>query len=158
MPADLKTLAAEVVETVPYPVLGVPSGVVMRDWYACEVPLQQSQLMGGHSSDGKASTPVIRICVWLVAFEFYGVGICVSYDMVRVPDTRTSWDIDNPMKGIRSKVLFLASPKLDDLDVIARRWGRHITVWLWDSVSSSSSSFLFGILTKRADDGEVEDG
>jgi hypothetical protein len=42
LPADLKMLVAEVAETVPHPVLGVPSGFVTRDWNACEVPFKQS--------------------------------------------------------------------------------------------------------------------
>jgi hypothetical protein len=82
--------------------------------------------MGGHSSNGKAPAPVIGVYVWLIASELHGVGSCVSQDVVRVPDTRTSRDIDNPMKGIRLKVLFLALPKLDDFDVIVRSWARHI--------------------------------
>jgi hypothetical protein len=125
-------LAAEVAETVPHPVLRVPSGVVTRDWNACDVPFKQSQLMGGYSSNGKASAPFVGVYVWLVASELYGVGICISYDVVRVPDTRTSRDIDNPVKGIGPKVLFLASPKLDDFDVIVRSWGRH---WRFCSVN-----------------------
>lgn len=126
LPADLKTLVAEVANTVPHPVLGVPAGIVTRDRHACEMALEQSQFMGGYSSNSKASAPVIGVYVWLVASELHGVGICVSYDVVRVPDTRTRRDIDNPVKGIRPKVLFLASPKLDDFDVVIRSWGRHI--------------------------------
>jgi hypothetical protein len=66
LPADLKFFVTEAGETVPHPVLAVPSGIVMHDWNAREVPLEQGQLIRSHSSHGVASAPVIGVDVWLV--------------------------------------------------------------------------------------------
>lgn len=41
LPADLKIFVTEAGETVLHPVLAVPSGIVMHDWNAREVPLEQ---------------------------------------------------------------------------------------------------------------------
>lgn len=131
LPADLKTLMAEAAKTVPHPVLAVPSGVVTHDRNVREVPFEKGQLTCSHSSHGVASAPVIRVDMWLVTPELHGVGLCVSQEVVRVSDTRTGWDVDDPVKGMGPKVLYLASPKLDNFDVIVSFFGRHIKIWLW---------------------------
>jgi hypothetical protein len=130
LPADLEILVAELAETIPHPVLAIPSGVVICDWNARELPLEQGQLIRSHSPHGVTSAPVIGVFVWLVTPEFYGVGIRVSNEVVRVSHTRIGWDVDDPVKGMGSKVLYLASPKLNDFDVIVCLLGRHVKLWL----------------------------
>lgn len=130
-PADLKILVAEAAETVPHPVLAVPSGIVMHDRNAREVPLEQGQLIRSHSSHGVASAPVIGVDVRLVTPDLHGVCLRVSQEVVRVSGTRIGWDVDDPVKRMGPKILYLALPKLDDFDVIVRFFSRHIQIWLW---------------------------
>jgi hypothetical protein len=97
----------------------------MHDWNAREVPLEQDQLISSHSSHGVASAPVIGFDVWLVTPDHHGVCLRVSHEVVRISDTRIGWDVDDPVKRMGPKVLYLALPKLDDFDVIVRLFGRH---------------------------------
>jgi len=132
---------SEITETLPHPVLAIPPLVVSNDRDICKKCFELGELVHGQSANGEAAAPSLGVLMRLVALEVCGVGVRVPDDLVCMTDTRTSWDMDHPVKRIGPSGPFLTSPELDNFDVIVGSWGRHIERWLWNLVSGS---YLWG--------------
>lgn len=94
----------------------------MYDVNSLEDCLRFGELRRAYASYGITSTPVLRVFETLVESDIDGVVCLVTYKLIGVPYSRTGFNVDRPVEGIEPQGLFLASPKLDNFDVIEFKW------------------------------------
>jgi hypothetical protein len=103
--------------------MAVPTGNIAHDINCCEDSLHFAEPCPGDCSNDKTSAPVLSVVERLIESYIDGVVVEVSCDLIGIPCARTSFDVNCPVKVKGPSGLFLAWPRLNNVDAKSRSSG-----------------------------------